>query len=389
MRKIIKAITLLAILASIAFFYAAGHIIDQQMNVHLIKDHGSPDPKLKAFHNTLAIADWHADNLLWDRNPLARLDHGHIDVPRLIEGNVTLQVFDAVIKTPKGQNYQSNTGATDNITALAIANRWPIKAWFSLLERALYQSKKLHLAAANSNGNLVIIKSQGDLKNLVEVKSKTDSAIVGGMLSIEGLHALEGKLENLEVLYKKGYRMMGLVHFFDNEVGGSSAGANQGGLTPFGRQVIKRMDELGIIIDLAHASPTLISEVLELTSSPCVVSHTGVRGQFETPRNLSDNHLSSIAKNGGMIGIGFWDGAVGNPNPSNIVKAMKYAVSISGINHICLGSDWDGGTKTYFDAANLWVLTKAMREGGFSDDEISKIMGGNQLRFLSEALPSS
>jgi len=388
MRKIIKVIAVLMILAGIAFFYAAGQIIDQQMNVHLISDHGTPDAKLLEFHNSLHIADWHADNLLWDRNPLARQDHGHIDIPRLIEGNFTLQVFDAVIKTPKGQNYQSNTGDTDNITALAIANRWPFKTWFSLFERAMYQSKKLHRAAKNSKGNLVIVKSKSDLQQLITIKTSSDSAVVGGLLSIEGLHALEGKLQNLEPLYNAGYRMMGLVHFFDNEVGGSSAGAEQGGLTPFGKEVIQKMDELGIIIDLAHASPSLINDVLDMTSAPCVVSHTGVRGQFETPRNLSDDHLRRIAANGGMIGIGFWDGAIGNPHPDNIVKAMKYAVKIAGIDHVCLGSDWDGGTKTYFDSANLWVLTKAMRKGGFSDEEIRKIMGGNQLKFLSERLPS-
>jgi len=384
-----KIIAVLVVLASIAFFYAAGQIIDQQMNVHLISDHGTPDPELLKFHESLQIADWHADNLLWDRNPLARQDHGHIDVPRLIKGNFTLQVFDAVIKTPRGLNYHSNTGSTDNITALTIANRWPMKSWFSLYERAMYQSKKLHRAAQNSKGNLVIIKSQSDLQNLLSIKSKGDSAIVGGLLSIEGLHALEGELQNLEPLYNAGYRMMGLVHFFDNEVGGSSAGVEQGGLTPFGREVIQKMDDLGITIDLAHASPALINDVLETTTAPCVVSHTGVRGQYETPRNLSDDHLRRIAEKGGMIGIGFWDGAVGNPHPDQIVKAMKYAVKVAGIDHICLGSDWDGGTKTYFDAANIWVLTKAMREGGFSDEDIRKIMGGNQLRFLSERLPTS
>ena len=389
MKKIIKIIAVLAILSCIAFFYAAGQILDQQMNVHLTKDHGIPDEDLLSFHNNLIIADWHADNLLWDRNPLARLEHGHVDIPRLLEGNVTLQVFDAVIKTPKGQNYQANTGDTDNITALAIANRWPIKAWFSLFERAIYQSKKLHRAADHSKGKLVVIKSQKELQNLMNIKSQSDSSIVGGMLSIEGLHALDGNLENLDLLYNAGYRMMGLVHFFDNEIGGSSAGVKQGGLTPFGRQVVERMDELGIIIDLAHASPSLIDDILELTSAPCVVSHTGVRGHFESPRNLSDDHLRRISANGGMVGIGFWDGAVGSPYPSHIVDAMKYAVKIAGIDHVCLGSDWDGGTKTYFDAANLWVLTKAMKEGGFTHEEIRKIMGGNQLRFLSNTLPNS
>lgn len=387
MKKIIQLFVILLILGSFAFFYAAAQIIDQQMNVHLTKDHGIPDPDLLAFHNSLQIADWHADNLLWDRNPLARKNHGHIDIPRLIEGNVTLQVMDAVIKTPKGQNYQSNTDETDNITALAIANRWPINTWSSLFQRALYQSQKLHRAAQNSKGNLVIIKQQQDLQGLLHVKGQSDTALVGAMLSIEGLHALEANISHIEDLYDAGYRMMGLVHFFDNEVGGSSSGAARGGLTPFGSQVIRRMNELGIIIDLAHASPTLIEDVLAISTKPCVVSHTGVRGHYETPRNLSDDHLRRITAAGGMVGIGYWDGAVGHPHPSQIAAAIRHAVNIAGVDNICLGSDWDGGTKIHFDAAHLWVLTKALRDGGFKDEEIRKIMGRNQIDFLMTQLP--
>lgn len=368
------------------FFLAAAKIVDEQTNVVIELDHGEMPAEVRLIHDSLLIADWHADNLLWDRDILRQINHGHVDVPRLIKGNFTLQVFDAVIKTPKGQNYTRNSGDTDNITTLAIANRWPMSTWSSLLDRALYQSKKLHGAEERSDGKLQIIRTKSDLQNLLSERSKNKD-LVGGLLAIEGLHALEGKLENLQKVYDAGYRVMGITHFFDNELGGSSAGIDQGGLTAFGRDVILKMNEMDITIDLAHASNKLIKDVLELTTKPIVVSHTGVKGTYESPRNLSDDQLRAIAANGGVVGIGFWDGAVGSPQTGDIVVAMRHTVDIMGIDHVCLGSDWDGGTTTLFDAANIWVLTEALMKGGFSKDEIYKIMGGNQIEFLSTNLP--
>lgn len=390
MKRILSTFLLVLIILGFIFFFVAAGIMDGQMNValHIDDDDYEISPEALKFHDSLVIADWHADNLLWDRNPLAKLTHGHIDVPRLIEGNFTLQVFDAVIKTPKGQNYDRNSGDTDNITLLAMANRWPIKSWFSLCERALYQSKKLYRAAEHSEEKLRVITSQSELRQLLDNR-KTNKEIVGGMLSIEGLHALEGDINNLDRLYDAGYRMMGLVHFFDNEVGGSSAGIEQHGLTELGRQVVKRMNEKSIIIDLAHSSSALIDDVLALTDRPVVVSHTGVQGTYESPRNLSDGQLKAIQANGGMIGIGFWDGAVGSPAIRDIVKAMRYTVDLIGIDHVCLGSDWDGGTTTYFDAAHIAILTEGLMKAGFSSTEIRKIMGQNQIDFLLRQLPSN
>lgn len=386
MKKALYTLLILILIGLFGFFLAAAKIVDGQTNIVIELDHGEMPAAVKAVHDSLVIADWHADNLLWDRDILRQINHGHVDIPRLIKGNFTLQVFDAVIKTPKGQNYQSNSGDTDNITTLAIANRWPMRTWHSLLERALYQSAKLHSAEERSDGKLQIIRTKSDLQNLLSERSKNKD-LVGGLLAIEGLHALEGKLENLQKVYDAGYRVMGLTHFFDNEVGGSSAGIDQRGLTAFGRDVIVKMNQMDITIDLAHASNELIKDVLELTTKPIVVSHTGVKGTYESPRNLSDDQLRAIAAKGGVVGIGFWDGAVGSPQTTDIVKAMRHAVDIIGIDHVCLGSDWDGGTTTLFDAANIWVLTEALMNGGFSKEEIYKIMGGNQIEFLKKNLP--
>ena len=359
-RKIFYSILAALVLFVIGFFFAAGKIVDGQNNVLLKSSFPDLPPNVAALHDSIIIADWHADNLLWDRNLLQRIEHGHVDLPRLIEGNVAIQVFDCVIKTPRGLNYYSNTDKTDNITLLALANRWPSRTWTSLHERAMHQAYRFKEAAAASEGKLRLITSGQNLNNFLKER-RSNKELVGGILAIEGLHALEGKLENLDLLYQTGFRVMGLTHFFDNEVGGSSAGTVQGGLTPFGKQVIRRMNELGIIIDLAHASPALIDDVIKLSDSPVVVTHTGVRGTHDIPRNLSDEQIRAITDKGGMIGIGFWDGAVGDFELSSIVKAIRHVKNLVGIEHVCLGSDWDGAAKCAFTSDECFLGGQVVR----------------------------
>ncbi len=384
-RKLIFTLLFLVLIATIGLFFVAGKIADQQMNVLLQHEFEPVSAATKELHQSLLIADWHADNLLWDRNPLTRIEHGHIDIPRLIEGNISIQVFDAVIKTPKGINYEKNTDETDNITLLAIANRWPVKTWTSQFERALHQSNKLHQAAEQSNGQLKIIKNGVELRAFLDDR-KINKAQVGGLLAIEGLHALEGEIGNLKKLYEAGYRIMGLTHFFDNEVGGSSAGVIQGGLTGFGKEVIRQMNELSIVIDLAHASPALIDDVLVHTTKPIVVTHTGVQGTFQSPRNLSDDQLRRIAQNGGVVGIGFWQEAVGSTDIKAIARAIRHVITVVGIDHVCLGSDWDGATTILFGANNIDQITQTLIEEGFTPEEIRKVMGENQINFLLSQL---
>src|SRR5205085_9071172 len=135
--------------------------------------------------------------------------------PRLLEGNVALQGFTVFTKTPRNMNIESNTGDTDNVLLLAVASFWPLSTWSSLTERALYQARRLQQFAAASNGKLTLIKSGADLNQYL-LRRKSDPQITAGFLGIEGAHALDGKLENLDRLYDAGYRMIGLAHFFDN-----------------------------------------------------------------------------------------------------------------------------------------------------------------------------
>ncbi len=340
----------------------------------------------RQLHQRLTVVDLHADTLLWSRDVLERARYGHVDVPRLIQGNVALQVFAAATKAPWGLNYDRNPSDSDMFTLLTALQRWPRATWTSLTQRALYQAQKLREAAARSQGTLVLIESASDL-DAVLARRRQEPKIVGAVLAIEGLHALEGELSRLDSLYEAGFRIMAPTHFFDNALGGSAHGLAKGGLTEFGRRVILRMEELRITVDLAHAAPALIDDVLDMATRPVLVSHTGVKGTCEGSRNISDEHVRRVAATGGVIGIGFWDGAVCKIDPHSIVRAIRHVAKLAGVDHVGLGSDFDGGTHTPFDTTGLVQLTDALLSDGFSEAEIRKIMGANVIRVLRKGLP--
>jgi len=207
------------------------------------------------------------------------------------------------------------------------------------------------------------------------------------LLSIEGAHALDGKLENLDVLYRAGYRMMSPSHFFDNDIGGSAAGVQKIGLTEKGREWVRQMETRHMIVDLAHASPRTIADVLAIATRPVVVSHTGVKGTCDNNRNLSDDQMRAVAGKGGLIGIGYWQTATCGTDATAIVKAIRYVSDRVGAEHVALGSDFDGAVTEPFDTTGLVEITDAMLEAGYSEQEIRMIMGENVMRFLEANLP--
>jgi len=346
-----------------------------------------------ALHQSMTIMDWHSDTLLWKRSLLEKSSIGHVDLPRMQKGNIAIQMFTVVTKSPPGQNYEENdSDFVDVITGLAKANGWPKETHNNLLERALYQARKLDSAVTDSNGALSWIKNRHDLDAFLEKRTKLEASGIkpvptAALLGAEGAHPLAGNIDNLEKMYKAGFRMIGLTHFFDNELGGSLHGVSKAGLTNFGKAFVKRMNELNIIIDLAHASEKMAHEVLEITTKPTVVSHTGLKGACDSPRNFNDNLMKKIASAGGVIAVGFWDAAVCDPRPAGIAKSIKYGIELVGEDHIALGSDWDGGT-TSITANQISEVTEELLNLGVSESAIHKVMGGNSLRFLKENLPN-
>jgi membrane dipeptidase len=339
-------------------------------------------------HERLTIVDLHADSLLWGRDLLERSDRGHVDVPRLNEGNVALQVFALPTKVPRHLNIERNDDRTDDIALVALVQGWPAATWRSLLARAEHQAGRLAAMAARSDGRLVLVRSSADLDALLARRAAGD-AVVGGLLAIEGAHALDGDPANVDRLFDLGYRMVGLAHFFDNVVAGSAHGIAKGGLTPAGREVVRKLEARSMLVDLAHASAATIDDVLAIAARPVVVSHTGVRGTADNARNLSDDQLRGVAATGGVVGLGFWPTACGGEDAPSIARAIAHAVAIIGPEHVALGSDFDGAVSVPFDVSGMALLTAALLARGLDEATIGAVMGGSAIRLLRDALPPS
>ena len=373
-----------------AFLIFAPPYVERMMNPVTMPAEGWPvSDQARALHQTLTIGDLHADSLLWDRDLLRQVERGHTDVPRLLQGNMALQVFTTVTKSPRGQNYDHNSAeAGDNITPLFIGQLRPPRSWFSLRERALVQAEALADAAARDPERLRIIRSRQHLERLLQDRA-TGQQVLGGLLGSEGGHPLEGDLANLQVLYDAGFRLMGLTHFFDNQLGGSLHGQDAAGLSEFGRQVVQKMVERGMVIDLAHASPAMVRDVLAIPDTRPIISHTGIASHCPSPRNLSDDLVAQIAQSGGLIGIGFWSDVVCGKTPADVAGAIAAAIRLAGEDHVALGSDWDGSVDSPFDAAHLAALTQALIDQGLTSDQIAKVMGGNMMEYLRQTLPET
>ena len=390
MKRLKPALTALALLSSAlvaGFFLLAPQWVDRNANQVMGNPGRAPTAETRAFHQQLIVGDLHADSALWGKDLLRRNTWGQVDLPRLIEGGATLQMFTTVTKSPRGQNYEQNAAdAADNITLLAMAQRWPAETYDSLFARAMLQADRVTAAAAQ-HPQLTLITSQSELSQLLAQRRRGD-AVVGALLGTEGSHALDGKLENIDRLYAAGFRMMGLQHFFDNRLGGSLHGESQSGLTPFGERAVHSMTEKGVMIDVAHSSEATVRDTLRVSDGAAlIVSHTGFNGHCASPRNISDETMALITEAGGLIGVGFWADVTCGEGINAIADAIRYGIDQFGIDHIALGSDWDGSVTTPIDASQLPHLTQALLDKGLSEAEVRAVMGGNMARFLAEHLP--
>lgn len=370
----------------LAVFAFAPGFVEKDLNPIVATSHVKVSARALALHRSRVVADLHADSLLWGRDLLARASRGQVDVPRLREANVAIQMFTIVTKSPHGLNIERNDAATaDDITRLALVQRWPPRTWRSLAERALYQAGRLQSMAERSEGALTLVRTRADLE--LALANRAPSGPVAGLLGIEGAHALDGDLGNLDRFFDAGIRMMSPSHFFDTDIGGSAHGVERGGLTDTGRELVRRMEAKHMLVDLAHASPRTFDDVIGMATRPVVVSHTGVKGTCDNRRNLSDDQLRAVGRNGGVVGIGVWDTAVCGRDATAIARAMRHAASVAGVEHVGLGSDFDGAVEAPFDATGLPEITAALLEAGLSDADVGLVMGGNVARLLREALP--
>lgn len=314
-------------------------------------------------HQDLIIVDGHCDTILelylHQRSFFTANKKGHIDLPRMQAGKINLQFLAFYIEPaykPSG----------------ALARLLELLAYFRLLEE-------------ESQGVFSVVKSKEDLKGL-----GPQSTLF--LLAVEGGEVLEGKSCILRILYELGFRCLTLTWNQRNCLAdGVWEKESRGGLTQHGREVVSEMNRLGMLIDVSHLSENGFWDVLSLSKKPIAATHSCCYSLFKHPRNLKDEQFKALKENGGIAGINFFPGFLGEGKVTldRVVDHLEHAVSIAGIEHVGLGSDFDGIHKTPIgleDAAKLPRLTERLVQRGWKEDEIRKVMGGNFLRVLSRVL---
>jgi membrane dipeptidase len=269
----------------------------------------------------------------------------------------------------------------------------------------------------------------GDLERIVK------SGKIAAVLALEGGHQIADDLAVLRMYQRMGIRAMTLTHFRNNNWADSSTDKPQhNGLTEFGKQVVREMNRIGMIVDISHVSDKTFYDVLAVTSKPVIATHSSCRALAEIPRNMTDDMLKALARNGGVVGINFGAGFLNqqdakgliskiatmsadvpeltgqaldeysakdfvsndwsHPHPAaatldDVVAHIDHVVKVAGIDHVGIGSDFDGipdVPKGLEDASKMPALVAALLKHGYSEADVQKIMGGNTLRVMKEVI---
>lgn len=359
----------------------------------------------KQIHKDLIVVDGHNDviyeSIFKGKDIAKRLTTGHTDLPRLKEGGVDVQVF-AVWSDDKNWKKGAFKHANDQIDALE------------------------KMISGNSD-QIELAKSSKDIDAILN-KGK-----IAAVIGVEGGNMIESKIENLEKLYDRGVRYLTLTWNYNLpwvtaaaiEVKTSSDKGK--GLTAHGKDIIRRMNELGMMVDLSHGGEKTFYDVIATSTKPILVSHSNAYTLMPHYRNLKDEQLEALKKNGGVIGVNFYSGFLdptytervrklyrkhfgdkGNyklsptrqyeklPKKlqqeakapmSKLLEHINYLVKKVGVDHVAIGSDYDGiesPPRELDDVSKFPLLTKALLEQGYSKEDVGKIMGGNFLRLLRE-----
>ncbi len=329
----------------------------------------------RAFHDEICVLDLHADTpKLMDKlgydlaarheRPMPkRVNYiGHVDIPRLRDGGVAGQFFAF----------------------------WTWPSYVPGAERSntksvVHQLDALDAAIAKHPDKLAWTRTGTDVR---AAKAAGKIAVLGG---IEGGHALEGRVEAIEMFARRGVRYLGPLHLWPNALGGTSRKPKRDdGLTDLGRDVIRECERTGVIVDLAHINRRGFFEALELTTLPPMVTHTGVSGVHVSWRNLDDEQIRAIADRGGCIGIIFARQFLGGATIDAVVDHIRHVIDVAGEDVPALGSDFDGFVVPPVgleDIAALPNLTVALSRRGVAPRVLEKILGGNVLRVL-DAVPA-
>ena len=280
----------------------------------------------RALHRAAYVADAHADALLWNRDLRVRQRRGHVDFARLAEAGVRLQVFTVV---SRGFPF------IGGFPVFALAHGWPLEAIRSPWTRTLFQIDRLTEMCRSGPAVLATTPAA--------VTDAEGAGKLACVLGVEGGHALEGQVDRVGELARRGVAFLGLTHLVPNELGGSSFPfRGRLGLTALGARVVEAMAGHGLAVDVAHASPRLLAALLAQEQARIFCSHTGVAALGPRWRNLDDAALRRIADRGGVVGIIFGTPYLGSRRLEAVADHLEHAVRVAGEEAVCLGSDFDG-----------------------------------------------
>ncbi|MCA2977482.1 MAG: membrane dipeptidase [Myxococcaceae bacterium] len=330
---------------------------------------------LDELHRRVPIADGHADSLMWNRDLNQASERGHVDFPRLREAGVKIQAFTIVTR---------GLPLVDGFELLMRKEGWPSAARAGEWARCLWQVGNLERYCAESRGVAAVTGARAALTD--NLAAGRLSAIIG----IEGAHAIEGRVDRVAELARRGVRFMSLTHLSNNELGGTSTPLmGNRPLTPLGHEVLDAMGQHGMAIDVAHASPAMLPSLLAHPAARPFCSHAGVRGATPLWRNLDDATLKAIADKGGVVGIIFAPQFLGGRRLDDVARHVEHALDVMGEDGVALGSDFDGliplpqGMR---DVRDLRRLTEVLVARRLPVRVVEKVLGHNFRRFWGEVL---
>lgn len=318
--------------------------------------------KALELHHSAIVVDAHVDTILavaaGERRLNERSAKGHVDLPRLKEGGVNVQIFAHFIEP----QYKPDRALPRCIELLDVFFR----------------------EAGANTGSMTVAKSYEDIVAAIEAGK------LAAIISIEGGEALGGRLEVLRMFHRLGVRSLCLTWNERNDIAdGVGEWRSAGGLTNFGRQVVQEMNRLGMLIDVSHLAEPGFWDVLAETTSPVIASHSNARAICDHVRNLTDDQIRALAQNGGVMGLNFCPDFIDDRHATidRIIAHIEHIIDLVGDDHIGLGSDFDGIADTpegLEDVARLPALTETLLSRGYSETTIKKLLGGNFMRVFRE-----
>ncbi len=348
----------------------------------------------------LPIFDGHNDTLLAlhlpgdepQRSFFERSDHGHIDLPRAIEGGFAGGLFAIFVPSEA----EAHRAAVDPGPPLGASYDFPLPPALEhhfAIDFAIALTTRLLRLEADSGGRLKVARTAAEVRKCI------DDGVIAAVLHFEGAEAIDEKLDALPVFRAAGLRSVGIVWSRPNVFATGSPFRFPGspdtgpGLTDAGRALVRACNDLHVLIDLAHINERGFWDVASLSDASLVVSHAGVHALCPSTRNLTDRQLDAVGESGGIVGVGFHVGflrADGGQDPdtplTEIVRHVDYIAQRIGVDHVGFGSDFDGATMPLElgDVAGLPCLVDALRADGFDEADLRKITYENWLRVLEQ-----